>query len=147
MKSIHTGVVFWELFSRASIGCHYSRSWNFQLKISLCSVFQHAELKFQGCSWVLDNGFALMVIWHLIFAPKWTYQLSGFRHSWISSQFSGLITTITWNTVVYMPLSTIYIPIAICGQLSINYTQQQPIGVYIKPISTTWRLIAHITVS
>ena len=39
LNSLHTGVVFSELFSRASNGRHYSRSWNFQLKISLCSVF------------------------------------------------------------------------------------------------------------
>ena len=49
LNSLHTGVVFSELFSRASNGRHYSRSWNFQLKISLCSVFQHAEFKFHGC--------------------------------------------------------------------------------------------------
>ena len=60
LKSIHTGVVFWELFSRASIGPHYSRSWNFQLRMSLCSVFQHVELKFQGYSWIWDNRFALL---------------------------------------------------------------------------------------
>ena len=46
LKSIHTGVVFWGRYSTASIGPHYSRSWNFQLKISLCSVFQSAEFNF-----------------------------------------------------------------------------------------------------
>ena len=67
LKSIHTGVVFWELFSWVSLGPHYSRSWNFQLKMSFCSVFQHAELKFQGCSWIWDNGFALagIIRWFL----------------------------------------------------------------------------------
>ena len=59
LNSLHTGVVFSELFSRASNGRQYSRSWNFQLKISLCSVFQHAEFKFHGCSWIWDFGFAL----------------------------------------------------------------------------------------
>ena len=54
LNSLHTGVVFSELFSRASNGRRYSRSWNFQLKISLCSVFQHAEFKFHGCSWIWD---------------------------------------------------------------------------------------------
>ena len=59
LNSLRTSVVFLELFSRASNGCRYSRSWNFQLKICLCSVFQHAEFKFHGCSWIWDNGFAL----------------------------------------------------------------------------------------
>ena len=54
LNSLHTGVVFSELFSTASNGRHYSRSWSFHLKISLCSVFQHAEFKFHGCSWIWD---------------------------------------------------------------------------------------------
>ena len=54
LNSLHTCVVFSEYFSRASNGCLYSRTWNFQLKISLCSVFQHAEFKFHGCSWIWD---------------------------------------------------------------------------------------------
>ena len=66
LNSLHTGVVFSELFSRASNGRQYSRSWNFQLKISLCSVFQHAEFKFHGCSWIWDFGFALVSIIHLL---------------------------------------------------------------------------------
>ena len=60
LNSLHTGVVFSELFSRASNGRHYSRSRNFQLKISLCSVFQHTEFKFQGCSWIWKIGFVLV---------------------------------------------------------------------------------------
>ena len=63
LNSLHTGVVFSELFSRASNGCHYSRSWNFQLKISSCNVFQHAEFKFHGCSWIWDYGLALFLTW------------------------------------------------------------------------------------
>ena len=39
LNSLHTGVVFSELFPRASYGRRYSRNWNFQLKISLGSVF------------------------------------------------------------------------------------------------------------
>ena len=37
---------FYYLFSRASNGRQYSMSWNFQLKISLCSVFQYTEWRF-----------------------------------------------------------------------------------------------------
>ena len=61
LKSIHITVVILLPFSRASNGRQYSRSWNFQLKISLCSVFQHAECEFQGCSWIWENRVCIIV--------------------------------------------------------------------------------------
>ena len=69
LKSLHTGVVLSELFSRASNGCQYSRSWNFQLKISLCSVFQHTEFKFHGCSWIWDFRVCISIVYQI---QAWT---------------------------------------------------------------------------
>ena len=76
LNSLHTSIVFSELFSRASNGRQYSRSWNFQLNISLCSVFQHAEFKFHGCSWIWDFQVCvtpqpiLVPLSHPIFSPN-----------------------------------------------------------------------------
>ena len=55
LKFIYFWVVFYDLFIRASNGHHHSRSRNFLLKISLSSVFLHAELKSWGCSWIWGN--------------------------------------------------------------------------------------------
>ena len=61
LDPLHTGVIFSDFFFRASNGHWYSRSWNFQLKISLCSVFQHAEFKFHGCSWIWEFRVCIIV--------------------------------------------------------------------------------------
>ena len=81
LNFVHTGIVFSELFSRASDGRRYSRSWNFQLKISLCSVFQHAQFKFHGCSWIWDFGLALLhrcwglpLFWEMFSTDIWIMQ-------------------------------------------------------------------------